>query len=72
MSSDRPITSQKEMLQADGLFLKWWSSMTPSIFYWFKRVYFLLKITASVYAPIHFAHALHVHAKYFLDLQTIL
>ena len=32
-----------------------------------------LKITASVYAPIHFAHALHVHVKYYLDdLQTIL
>ena len=33
----------------------------------------LLKITASVQAPIHFEHALHVHAKYYLDgIQTIL
>ena len=37
------------------------------------NAFILLKITASVYAPIHFAHALHVHAKYYLDdLQTIL
>ena len=28
---------------------------------------------ASVYAPIHFTHALHVHVKYYLDdVQTIL
>ena len=28
---------------------------------------------ASVYAPIHSVHALHVHAKYYLDdVQTIL
>ena len=28
---------------------------------------------ASVYALIHFAHALHVHAKYYLDdVQTII
>ena len=28
---------------------------------------------ASVYAPVHFAHVLHVHAKYYLDdVQTIL
>ena len=34
--------------------------------------FILLKITASVYAPIHFAHALQVHAKYYLDdIQTI-
>ena len=27
----------------------------------------------SVYAPIHFAHALHLQAKYYLDdVQTIL
>ena len=46
--------------------------MTPPIFYWFNRV-ILLKITANVYAPIHFAHAFHVHAKYYLDdIQTIL
>ena len=31
------------------------------------------KITTSVYASIHFAHALHVHAKYYLDdVQTVL
>ena len=37
------------------------------------NTFILLKITASVYAPIHFAHALHVHAKYYLDdVQTIL
>ena len=37
------------------------------------NVFILLKITASVYAPIYFAHALHVHAKYYLDdVQTIL
>ena len=35
--------------------------------------FILLKITASVYAPIHFTHALHVHAQYYLDdVQTIL
>ena len=27
----------------------------------------------SVYAPIHFAHALHMYSKYYLDdVQTIL
>ena len=37
------------------------------------NAFILLKITASVYAPIHFAHVLYVHAKYYLDdLQTIL
>ena len=35
--------------------------------------FILLKITASVYAPIHFVYALHVYAKYFLDVvQTIM
>ena len=33
----------------------------------------VLKITASVHTPIHFAHALHVHANYYLDdVQPIL
>ena len=37
------------------------------------NAFILIKITASVYAPIHFAHALHVHANYYLDdVQTIL
>ena len=37
------------------------------------NAFILLKITASVYAPIHFAQALQVHAKYYLDdVQTIL
>ena len=37
------------------------------------NAFILLKITVIVYAPIHFAHALHVHAKYYLDdLQTIM
>ena len=37
------------------------------------NTFILLKIMASVCAPIHFAHALHVHAKYYLDdVQTIL
>ena len=31
------------------------------------NVFILLKITASVHAPIHLAHALHVHAKYYLN-----
>ena len=36
-------------------------------------MFILLKIMASVYAPIHFAHAFHLHAKYYLDnVQTIL
>ena len=37
------------------------------------KVFILLKITASVYAPIHFMQGLHLHAKYYLDdAQTIL
>ena len=37
------------------------------------NTFILLKITTSIYAPIHFAHAMHVHAKYYLDdVQTIL
>ena len=37
------------------------------------NAFILLKITAGVYAPIHFAHALHVHVKYYLDdVQTIM
>ena len=37
------------------------------------NAFILLKITASVYAPIHFVRVLHVHAKYYLDdVQTIL
>ena len=33
----------------------------------------LLKIMASIYASIHLAHVLHVHAKYYLDdIQTML
>ena len=37
------------------------------------NAFILLKITARVYAPIYFAHTLHVHAKYYLDdAQTIL
>ena len=37
------------------------------------NAFILLKIMASVYAPIHFTHALHVHAKKYLDdVQTIL
>ena len=37
------------------------------------NAFILLKITASVYAPIHFAQVLHVHTKYYLDdVQTIL
>ena len=46
--------------------------MTPPIFFWFKHI-ILLKIIASVQAPIHFEHVLHVHIKYHLDdVQTIL
>ena len=29
------------------------------------NTFILRKITASAYAPIHFAHALQVHAKYY-------
>ena len=37
------------------------------------NAFVLLKITASVYASIRFVHALHMHAKYYLDdVQTIL
>ena len=37
------------------------------------NTFILLKIAASVYVPIHFAQALHVHVKYYLDdLQAIL
>ena len=47
--------------------------MTPPIFYWFKRIYFAYKLTAIVLAPNYFAHALHVHTKYYLDdIRTIL
>ena len=48
--------------------------MMPTIFYSIDlNAFILLKITASVYALIHFAHALHVYAKYYLDdVQTIM
>ena len=37
------------------------------------NAFILLKIAASIYTPIHFAHALHMNAKYYLDdSQTIL
>ena len=37
------------------------------------KTFILLKITASLYAPIHFEYALHMHAKYYLDdVQTSL
>ena len=42
-------------------------------FYIDLNAFILLKITTSVYAPILFVHALHVHVKYYLDdVQTIL
>ena len=41
--------------------------MMPPIFSIDSNAFTLLKITASVYAPIPFVHALHVHAKHYLD-----